>query len=231
MNDIQIDIQIEERLENALKDIYFISGLGADERVFRLLRFEGYHPVHIRWLRPERGESLHHYARRLTAQIQAERPIVIGLSFGAIVATEIANHIDVDKVILISGVKHQSEIPFYFKFFRWFPLHRFFPFKTLLWAGYWLLNWLFGLETVAERQLLKAILQDTDAWFLKWALHQVVIWRNDTVRDNFYHIHGSNDRIFPIRWIEPDFVVDRGGHLMVVSQAVPISMLIEKIIG
>jgi len=156
-----------ERSEKALEDIYFVSGLGADERVFRLLKFKGYQPVHIHWLPPERGESIADYTQRLTAQIKSDRPIIIGLSFGGIIAVEIAKQIAVKKVILLSSVKAASEVPFYFKLFRWLPIHRIFPFKSLLWLGYWFAFWIFGLEAPNERQLLKAILLDTDARFIK----------------------------------------------------------------
>lgn len=217
-------------VENALKDIYFISGLGADERVFYLLKFEGYQPVHIRWIKPEPREPIDHYAKRLTSQIKSDCPILVGLSFGGVVAVEIAKQIEVEKVILISSVKDRSEVPFYFKMFRWFPIHRIFPFKSLLWAGCWFANWVFAPETVDERKLLRAILVDTDPHFLKWALHRVVIWQNETIAENIYHIHGTGDRIFPLRYVEPDFLIEKGGHLMVLNHAVQVSSLIEKIV-
>jgi pimeloyl-ACP methyl ester carboxylesterase len=219
-----------QRSENALKDIYFVSGLGADERVFRLLKFEGYQPVHIHWLTPEKGESIENYAQRLSAQITSDCPMIIGLSFGGIIAVEIAKQIPVKKVILISSVKTESEIPFYFKLFRWFPIHRIFPFKSLLWLFYWFAFWVFSVAALDERQLLKAILLDTDAQFVKWALHRVVSWRNDNIPDNIYHIHGASDRIFPLHFIDADFVVENGGHLMVLNRAAQVSTLIEKII-
>lgn len=220
-----------EQIKKSLKDIYFISGLGADERVFRLLKFEGYRPVHIHWLEPERGEPLEQYAKRLAAQIHVPNPVIVGLSFGGMVAVELAKQISVEKVILISSAKNYFEVPFYFRLFRWFPIYRVFPFKSLLWMGYWLAYWLFGVESLDERKLLRAILVDTDARFLKWALHKVVIWRNETIPDNLYHIHGSGDRIFPIRFIEYDFLIENGGHLMIMNRAASISTLLEKIIG
>lgn len=221
--------QTAKQLERSLKDIYFVSGLGADARVFRLLEIEGYQPVHLSWVEPEKGESLSDYARRFAGQIQSDKPIVVGLSFGGLVAVEIAKQVEVEKVILLSSAKSYQEIPLYFRFFRWCPLHRIFPFKTLLWAGYWLLYWFFSLETVDERQLLKAILIDTDAHFLKWALHQVVIWKNEEIPEQLYHVHGGRDRVFPLRWVEADFVVDDAGHFMVLNRALAVSTLIEKI--
>jgi len=220
-----------EPSEKALEDIYFVSGLGADERVFRLLKFEAYQPVHIHWPSPEKGESIANYTQRLTAQIKSDRPIIIGLSFGGIIAIELAKQITAKKVILLSSVKTASEIPFYFKLFRWLPIHRIFPFKSMLWLGYWLAFWIFGLEAPNERQLLKAILLDTDARFINWALHKVVSWRNQIIPDNIHHIHGTSDRIFPTRFIDADFLIEQAGHFMVLNRAAQVSKLIEKIIS
>ncbi|HEY9769378.1 MAG TPA: alpha/beta hydrolase [Coleofasciculaceae cyanobacterium] len=220
-----------EKLENALKDIYCLSGLGADERVFQNLKFQGYKPVHIYWLEPKKRESIADYTQRLTAQIKLERPILIGLSFGGIIAVEIAKQIDTEKVILISSTKNKQEIPFYFKMFRWLPIYLLLPAKLLLWFGKIIASWFFGIETIDERKLLNAILFDTNAHFVKWAIHQIVIWKNELIPHNVYHIHGEGDRIFPFQFVREDFSVEKGGHLMIMSRADCISNLIQKIVN
>jgi len=220
----------EEKLENTLKNIYCVSGLGADERVFQKLKLEGYRPIHIRWLEPEVNENIADYAKRLTTQINLDSPIVIGLSFGGIVAIEIAKQINTEKVILISSTKNQQEIPFYFKIFRWLPIHRLIPAKIMLWFSQLLAAWFFSLETLAERQLFRAILFDTNAKFMKWAIHQVVTWKNELIPDNIYHIHGESDRVFPFRFVGEDFKIEKGGHFMIMNQAENISQLIQKIV-
>ena len=229
--DIKQDLQptLTEKLENSLKNIYCVSGLGADERVFKKLEFEGYQPIHIRWLEPEPGENITDYTKRLTAQIKSERPILIGLSFGGIIAIEIAKQIDTEKVILISSTKDRQEIPFYFKMFRWLPIYLLLPAKLILWVGKLLASWFFSLETIAERKLFKAILFDTNARFLKWAIHQVVIWKNELIPKNVYHIHGEGDRIFPYQFVHEDFSVE-GGHFMIMNRAEYVSQLIQKIV-
>ena len=221
---------LTEKLENALKNIYCISGLGADERVFQKLELQGYQPIHIRWLEPDDRENIADYARRLTAQIKSEKPILVGLSFGGIMAIEIAKQIDIEKVILISSTKDCHEIPFYFKMFRWLPIYLLLPARLILWLGKLLASWFFSLETVAERKLFKAILFDTNARFLKWAIHQVVIWKNELIPENIYHIHGEGDRIFPFQFVREDFSVENGGHFMIMNRAELISNLIQKII-
>lgn len=213
------------------RTLYFISGLGADERVFQRLKLEGYRIVHLQWETPERGEDLANYARRLSAQIDSERPVLVGLSFGGLVATEIAKQQAVERVILLSSAKIEKEIPGYFKLLRWFPVHRILPFKWLLWAVSWMVYWFFGLTDGGERVLLGEVLHDTDAHFLKWALHRVVTWRNDAVPATAYHVHGSGDRIFPFRYVSADCTIPAGGHFMVWNRADEISQVIDQILA
>ena len=219
-----------EKAEHALKDIYCVSGLGADERVFQRLKFQGYRPVHIKWIEPEAHESISDYTKRLTEQIKTEKPILIGLSFGGIIAVEMSKHIATEKVILISSTKNQQEVPFYFQIFRWFPIYLLLPAKLMLWLGRFIASWFFSLESQDERQLLRAILLDTNARFTKWAIHQVVTWKNELIPQNTYHIHGDRDRIFPYKFVREDFKVERGGHFMIMNRAEYISNSIQKII-
>ncbi|MGV2827057.1 alpha/beta hydrolase [Myxosarcina sp. GI1(2024)] len=219
-----------ERFEHSLKDIYCVSGLGADDRVFKQLEFEGYRPVHIRWLEPERGETIASYAKRLTAQIKSEKPILIGLSFGGLIAIEIAKQIEVEKIILISSAKNKHEIPLYFRLLRWFPIYRLIPLKSIVCTVYRIAYWFFSLETIEERKLLRAILTDTDPHFLKWAIHRVVTWNNKQVPEQICHIHGTNDRIFPISFAKADLQVEQGGHLMIMNRAAKISALISQVL-
>jgi pimeloyl-ACP methyl ester carboxylesterase len=185
--------------------------------------------VHISWVSPERGESVEHYAQKISATIKDELPIIVGLSFGGMVAVEIAKQRPTKKVILLSSVKTASEVPIYFKLLRVLPIHRILPFKSLLWAFYWLAYWLFSPESTEQKQLLRTILMDTDPHFLKWALHRVVVWRNQEVPETVVQVHGQRDRIFPYRWVKPNYTVENSGHLMVMTRAAEISSLIEKL--
>ncbi len=212
----------------AEREIYLVSGLGADWRVFHRLQLEGYRPVHLSWERPRRGEPIEAYARRLLAQVTTENPILVGLSFGGLMVVEMAKLCNPAQVIVISSAVTADEIPAYFKVFRWLPLQLVVPFKQLLWAAYGVLNWLFDLDQPDDRSLFKQVLVDTDPFFLKWAMNRVVGWRNQVVPDNLVHIHGGRDRIFPVGRRRADVVLPDGGHLMVLNRAPAISQLLMQ---
>ncbi|TAE48933.1 MAG: alpha/beta hydrolase, partial [Bacteroidetes bacterium] len=94
-----------------MKELIIFSGLGADERVFQRLDFSGFRTTYIKWIAPGHRETIEDYAKRLLGQIRAAKPIFIGLSFGGMMAMEVAKHMETEKVIVISSAKIYTEIP------------------------------------------------------------------------------------------------------------------------
>ena len=130
--------------------IYLISGLGADASVFQRLDFGNHEIKFIEWLEPNQDESLQTYASRLAAQINTGLPILIGVSFGGMIAVEIAKIIDCQKVILISSAKNKREIPLLYRFFGLLDIHRLIPVRLLKHANM-LTYFFFGMKTKAEK--------------------------------------------------------------------------------
>src|SRR5436190_22473098 len=98
-----------------MKKIYFISGLGADKRVFSFLDLSFCEPIFIDWITPLKKESLESYALRLRQSIPEPEPIIIGISFGGMLATEMAKADNRIKSIIIASNKTSDELP---KLFR-----------------------------------------------------------------------------------------------------------------
>lgn len=132
------------------KELYIFSGLGADERVFQRLDFSDYRTTFVTWILPQENETIEHYATRLLDQIRATKPILIGLSFGGLIAVEIAKQIDTEKVILIASAKTKNEIPFYYRFAGKLRLHKLIPTQFLKSANLFM-NWLFGANSTFDR--------------------------------------------------------------------------------
>ena len=201
------------------KPIYLISGLGADERIFQNLDFGQYQPKHIKWIEPEKEENLKDYALRLSEQIITANPTILGVSFGGMIAIEVAKQIECQQVIIVSSAKTKYEIPSIYRFFGQLKLHKLVPITMLKQANF-LTYWFFGMTIKAEKQLLKNILRDTDKAFLKWAIDAILKWENTEGMTNVVHLHGNSDRILPLKNIKQvDFVIENGGHLMIYNQA------------
>ena len=212
-----------------MEHIYLFSGLGADHRVFMGLDFSGYEVTHIKWIPNQKNESLEHYASRLVEQMKSDEPTLIGLSFGGIIAVEIAKLIKTKRVILLASVKTFKELPKVYRIFAPLNLHRLLP-NWLLVRSNFIVNWLFGTESKPDRILLSEILRDTDPVFLKWALGKISNWKNIDVHGNLKHIHGTADRIFPFKFVKCDFPIDGGGHFMTVNKTAELSKIIRQIL-
>jgi len=210
-----------------MKNIYIFSGLGADERVFQQLDFLDYKMTFIEWIEPYKKESIEHYAKRLIEQITSDKPVLIGLSFGGIMAIEVAKQIETEKMILISTAKTRNEIPFYYRLAGRLGLHKIIPAK-LLKSSNFLTNWFFGINSASDRKLLKQILSETDSTFLKWAIDKIVHWKNHTLPENYIHIHGTSDRILPIKFITCDIKINGGGHLMVLNRFEELNKVLKQ---
>ena len=210
-----------------MKEIYILSGLGADERVFKLIDFSIYKVNFIRWISPLASESIKNYSKRLVSQIHSERPILVGLSFGGMMAIEISKHLEAEKIVLISSAKTRREIPFYFRWVGILRLNKIVP-AALLKKASVLKNWLFGANDAEVKKLLTEILADTDPIHLKWSIDKIVNWKNDYVPPNLAHIHGTADKILPMT--KCDFTIEGGSHLMILTKAQEISQLLRTLI-
>jgi len=212
------------------KQLYIFSGLGADERAFQNLDFSGYAVTYIKWIQPQKSEPIENYAKRILDQIKTARPLLIGLSFGGLVAVEISKLIETEKTILISSMKTKSEIPFYYRLAGKFRIHKLLP-TGLLKKSNFITNWFFGAQTRFDKQLLKQILMDTDSVFLTWAIDKIVSWKNIEKIQNLVHIHGERDRILPLKFINYDLSIEKGGHLMALNKSKELSGFLRQIIG
>lgn len=210
-----------------MKEVYLLSGLGADRRVFEFLDLRAYNVHHIHWIEHHDTETLEDYAGRLAQQIHAVNPILIGVSFGGMIAVEIAKQRAVEKVILISSAKTRDDIPSQFNFFKQLRLYRFIPARALKYPNA-LVFWFFGVDKTSEKDLLRAIMRDTDVVFFRWAIGKIVNWKNETILPNAVHIHGTHDRLIPLT--TADYRIEGGGHLMIMNRAKEIDALVKEIV-
>ena len=209
------------------KELYIFSGLGTDERVFQRLDFSEYSITFVKWIVPHDKERIEDYATRLLDQIKTAKPILIGLSFGGLMAVEVAKQIDIEKVILIASAKTKKEIPNYYRLVAQLGLHKLLS-TRLLKSSNFITNWFFGTSSTFDKQLLKQILIDTDPIFLKWAIDKAARWTNQTQTKNLFHIHGTSDRILPIKFVKCNSTIKNGGHFMTLNKADELNIILRQ---
>ncbi|HXC07214.1 MAG TPA: alpha/beta hydrolase [Bacteroidia bacterium] len=208
--------------------LYFISGLGADKRVFQKLKLPAaYKIVYVDWITPLPEESLAAYAQRLSAVIDPDTPFVlIGVSMGGMMAMEISKFLNPRMVILISSIKGDHDLPWYFRMAGAFQLDKFIPGAALNTPSS--LAFFVGTNDEEGKKLIAGIAKDADPVFVKWAMRAIIDWRNDYRPPHLYHIHGSADKVLPAQFTTPDVILEGGEHLMVYSMADQVSEFITK---
>ncbi len=210
-------------------DIYFLPGLGVDERVFYMLDIKGANRHFCNVFKPEKNESLRAYAQRMIDEFNIkENSILVGLSFGGILAAEINDIVPMKKLILLSSIKNRDERPFWVTLQNMIPVHNIMPAKLFKWGAI-VASPFVGKMSYEEFEVYLSMVESTDDDFYKWAVGQVIKWDRTEYDQNILHIHGRNDLIFPINFIKGDFVrIDGGAHTLVLRYAEQVSELINE---
>jgi len=212
-----------------MQKVYFISGLGADERAFQFLDLTYCEPVFISWAEPLPNETLQGYAFRLKEQITDANPIVVGLSFGGMLVSEMAKADASLKGIIISSNKTSKEFPAYWRIGKYFPLYRWLPMKPPRnFREY--IGRIFGTPDKERSSLLFQLIDDSNPAFIRWAIKVILRWKSETVPANITHIHGNTDLLLPLRYVKADYVIEGGSHFMIVVKSREISRILKKII-
>jgi pimeloyl-ACP methyl ester carboxylesterase len=220
---------VSDNLTIPLRKVYFISGLGADKRSFSFLDLSFCNPIFIEWIQPQANESLADYALRLRKQISDEHPIIVGVSFGGMLATEMAKADPNIKAIIISSNKTAKEFPSIYRTGKYLPVYKWVP-PALLKRTALFRSLFFGPKGEKQKETFRQILNDSDTRFTKWAIHSILCWNNNVVPENIIHIHGTSDKLLPFKKVKADYVIENGTHLMIMNQPEEISGLIKKLI-
>ncbi len=212
-----------------MKNIYLISGLGADERVFKNINFKNVNPKFIKWIPYQNKESLQEYCNRLAEQILDRSDVVLlGVSFGGIIAIELSKIIKTKKIVIISSIKTDSEKPYLYSIIRKSNILNLIPPKFLNLYSF-IIPILFGVTSVEDKILLKDFIKNTDGSFIKWALNHILEWENQHLPKNLIHIHGDQDKFFPIKLISDTIPISHAGHFMILNKHEEISSILENL--
>ncbi len=213
-----------------MRTAYFISGMGADERAFQLLDIGNVNRKYIGWLVPENREPFGHYIRRLSEQIDDPRDgILVGLSFGGIIAVELSELLRFHRTVIISSVKSREEMPLYLRLLRYSRIYRAVP-ERFLNRYNPAIRYAFGVSSRFENDILKEVIETTDPKLVRWAIDAIVNWDRTSAPEGIIHIHGTGDRLFPYRNIRGAIPVEGGSHFMIVNKSDRIGAIINGMI-
>lgn len=205
--------------------VLLLTGMTPDSRIFQRLLPSLPTAEIVSWIEPIRNESIPEYAARLASTIQSSEPVVVcGVSFGGIIARELAWRINAHTCVLISSIRSPDELPPWIRAIR-------------RGAGIWN-NWIFHLlgkfafaiqniSCVPSITRIAKFTGENGAWY-RWATNSVLRWYPSQQIDDVpvVQIHGSDDTTFPLKFVHPNFVISGGGHTIALTHADEIATII-----
>jgi pimeloyl-ACP methyl ester carboxylesterase len=214
-------------------NLYFISGLGADSRIFQNLVLPEAFKIHyVEWMPVSENESMESYCRLLSTQINQQEPFtLVGLSFGGVIAIELSKILKPVQTVLISSFCFKKEVPWFYILLGKSRIYKILPLRILLKPNNIAFR-LFGAYKPEMKNLLRQILEDTDPVFFEWAIRQLFSWNNHWKPANLIRIHGTEDKILPYKEMMGAIPVPGGEHLMTYSKSAIVSrILTEKLLA
>ena len=204
--------------------LYGFSGLGADERVFKFLSLNCKF-IPIKWIKPISEESIEEYSLRISKIINTDEEFgLLGVSFGGLIAVEVSKILTPKITILISSAETYQDLPFLIRLFGFTKVINILP-KTTFRIPPIIAQYFFSTP---NKTLLKAILKDSDLDFTKWAIKELSSWKNVQYLSQSLKISGSKDKVIPPKKNRDIYIIEDGGHFMIVDKADEVSSIINQ---
>ena len=198
--------------------VYFMPGLAASPAIFEKIRLPEDFEIHLlEWAIPKEKETLAEYAKRMAAQVVHDNAVLIGVSFGGVMVQEMAQFLKLRKLIIISSVKTNHEVPLRMKIVKSTKAYKLVP--TSLLQNIEMLNkFSFGSAIKRRLKLYERYLSVRDKAYLEWAIEQMILWNRTEADPNVIHIQGDADEVFPMKNIPNCISVKGGTHIMILSK-------------
>ena len=194
-------------------------GLAASSSIFeRIDLSKDTFEIHLlEWFMPEKAESLQNYAKRMAEKVTDDNAVLVGVSFGGILVQEMAQFLNLRKLIIVSSVKSNAELPRRMKIAKTTKAYKLMP-TGLLQDVEKLVKYAFGDVMKQKLKLYEQFLHMRNKEYLDWAIEQVICWDRVKIDANVVHIHGDADDVFPVKNIKSFINVKGGTHMMILNR-------------
>lgn len=200
--------------------IYFVPGLGANKKIFENLEFpkDKFETHCIEWKIPvSLDEPIEDYAKRMCEEIEHKNPVLIGVSFGGIIVQEMSKLINAKKIIIISSIQSNKELPKLLKAAQVTKIYKLFPAKFIENLENYT-KYFYGDFLQKRARLYEMYFSVRNPDYLHWSIYNVLHWHQDKCLKNVLHIHGTKDHVFPIKYIENCIEIENGTHEMILMK-------------
>lgn len=198
-----------------------IPGMGADGRLFGPQAAGGLRFDICELARPERNQSLPDYARTCCTRMALDGPcVLVGVSFGGMLAFEMARYCPASAVVLVASCCRRSAVPSRYRYLE--LVSRLVPSGLIRRRAEVSGRLLARIERTTPEvgEVVVAMARDVDVIQLRRIARMIMRWRPKlSLACPIHQIHGSVDRIIPLAGVRPDEVVQGGGHLINLTHA------------
>ena len=208
------------------KPLILLPGMMADHRLLASQQTAFPNLVVPAWPEHRPSDTIGNFAERLADTLRPIGPCFVGgVSFGGVVALELARHLDSLGCILISSVRSSGELPLRFRLCRG--------------AGFLSQSAFDTVTSVAVRSfrpsMPRAARRRSDRLlsspFFCWATRAMLRWTACDPGVPIAQIHGDADLTFPVERTQPDQIVDRAGHMLVSTHSEIVNQFISQFIA
>ena len=208
-----------------------VPGLACDERVFEPQRAGGLQFEVAPLPMPERREPMAAYARRVHDQLHLDGPyILVGVSFGGMLACELAQLTTPKRILLIASCTSPRAIPFRYRISEF--MSRFIPDRVIerqIETGTRELVTRFEGITTTQHRLLTEMARDSGVVKLRRTSRMILHWKAPRSCPCPIHaIHGDRDHVIPLRRVHAEQVVPGAGHLINFTHAGEVNSFLSK---
>lgn len=198
--------------------VYFMPGLAASSLIFERISLPEDFEIHLLdWEMPIPRETLKDYAKRMASLVKHENAVLVGVSFGGVLVQEMAQFLKLRKVIIVSSVKCNREVPLRMKIAKSTRAYKLVP-TGLVKNVEVLSKFSFGTIIKQRLKLYEKYLSMREKVYLDWAIEQMIMWERTEVDAKVIHIHGDMDEVFPIKNIKNCHIIKGGTHIMILSK-------------
>lgn len=185
------------------------------------------------WLDPHRAETLPEYGRRMAGALAPGRVDLVlgGVSFGGMVALEMARHLRARAVILIASCGSNEALGRTRRLLAnvgsRMPKAAFLPPPP-----FWRLGaWAFGARAPGDRRAFYDLVRASRPDVVAWGLGAIAHWHpTEGPPCPVRHIHGSDDRLIGAARVNAEVVVLGAGHLLNVSHAAAVNAFLRSVV-
>lgn len=198
---------------------YAIPGLGVTADVFSRLS-EHLELKVVDWIMPELDEPLKRYVDRMNLAIPDNAEVLVGYSFGGVVAQEIQKTRPDLAIILINSLVDKGEKPLWLRMMKTLPLYR-------LARGNWRVKLLpvygrrYGLKNWEDISILQKMFSESPDALRMWSIQALIEWEGGKFSaEKSYRLHGTKDKVFPLTHMRSQgHWIENGRHFMVWQNA------------